>query len=418
MAEAIRVLHFADVHIGMENYGKTDADSGLSSRVVDFLRRMDEMVDYARDNDVDLVIFAGDAFKTRNPNPTYQREFAWRIQDLAELAPVVMLVGNHDLPPNALKASSIEIYDTLRVPNVFIAHEYDVFDVETKRGRVVIGSAPYPIRSRLMQETDLVGRTIRDTDQLLEETLGRLLVKLADDADALAGDDTPRIMTGHFTVHGAVLGSERNVMLGRDVQVSLSLLADPRWDYVALGHIHKYQNLTPDRDELPDVVYSGSLERIDFGEENDSKGFCWVSLARHQTAYEYVRVLARPMVTLRADCRTEAYPTRTVTKLIRESKLEDAIVRVIIELTPETNASLKDGFLRRELLDAGVFHIAGIKRNIERPERARLGTNPEGLTHEELLERYLISREITPEQRALLNELAREIMAPQSVEGD
>ena len=65
MTEAIRVLHFADVHIGMENYGKTDAETGLSTRVVDFLRRMDEMVEFARVQDVDLILFAGDAFKTR-----------------------------------------------------------------------------------------------------------------------------------------------------------------------------------------------------------------------------------------------------------------------------------------------------------------------------------------------------------------
>ncbi|GAB5494706.1 MAG: exonuclease SbcCD subunit D [Phototrophicaceae bacterium] len=411
MTEPIRVLHFADVHIGMENYGKTDPKSGLSSRVVDFLRRMDEMVEYARDNDVDLVIFAGDAFKTRSPNPTFQREFAWRIQDLAELAPVVMLVGNHDLPPNTLKASSIEIYDTLRVNNVRIAHDFEVFPMETKRGKVIVGTAPYPIRARLMQDLDLTGRTIRDTDKLLEETLGDLLTQLAVDADELAGaDDVPRLLTGHFTVHGATLGSERKVMLGRDVQISLGLLADNRWDYVALGHIHKHQNMTHKRENVPPVVYSGSIERIDFGEELDPKGFCWVTLGRNNTQYEYVRVMARPMVTLRIDCQKEAYPTRAVTKLIRETALEQAIVRIIIKLTPETNASIKDSFLRRELLDAGVFHIAGIVRDIERPDRARLGTNPEGLTHEELLEKYLISREFEPERRAILMEKAEEIM--------
>ncbi len=413
MTDPIRVLHFADVHIGMENYGKTDPKSGLSSRVVDFLRRMDEMVDYARDNDVDLIIFAGDAFKTRSPNPTYQREFAWRIQDLADLAPVIMLVGNHDLPPNTVKASSIEIYDTLRVKNVRIAHDYEVFKIETKRGEVVVGTAPYPIRARLMQDLDLTGRTIRDTDKLLEETLGNLLMKLAEDADELAGDDLPRILTGHFTVHGAALGSERKVMLGRDVQISLGLLADNRWDYVALGHIHKHQNMTHNRENVPPVVYSGSIERIDYGEELDPKGFCWVELSRNETQYDYVRVMARPMVTLRIDCKKEAYPTRAVTKLIRETELKQAIVRIIIQLTPETNASVKDSFLRRELLEAGVFHIAGIIRDIERPERARLGTNPEGLTHEELLEKYLISREIEPDRRDVLMEKAEEIMKPQ-----
>lgn len=117
MTEPIRLLHFADVHIGMENYGRTDPATGLSSRVVDFLRRMDEMVAYARDHEVDLAIFAGDAFKSRSPNPTFQREFAWRIQDLAALCPVVLLVGNHDLPNIDKRASSIEIYETLRVPD-------------------------------------------------------------------------------------------------------------------------------------------------------------------------------------------------------------------------------------------------------------------------------------------------------------
>ena len=102
MTAPIRVLHFADTHIGVENYGRLDNTVGVSSRVVDFLRRMDEMIAYARDHEVDLTIFAGDAFKTRAPNPTFQREFAWRVRELAELAPLVMLVGNHNLPPTVL----------------------------------------------------------------------------------------------------------------------------------------------------------------------------------------------------------------------------------------------------------------------------------------------------------------------------
>jgi len=112
MTESIRVLHFADVHIGMENFGRTNPETGLSSRVHDFLDRLDEMIAYAREHEADLIIFAGDAFRTAAPNPTYQRSFARRVRELSELAPVVMLVGNHDVQPNASKASSIEIYDT------------------------------------------------------------------------------------------------------------------------------------------------------------------------------------------------------------------------------------------------------------------------------------------------------------------
>lgn len=413
MPEAIRVLHFADVHIGMENYGKTDPETGLSSRVVDFLRRMDEMVAFARENDVDLTIFAGDAFKTRTPNPTYQREFAWRIRDLADVAPVVLLVGNHDLSPNALKASSIEIYQTLDVPNVWVADEYETRRIRTRRGEVIVGTMPYPIRARLLQDLDqTTGKTIREIDHGIEETLTQILTGLAEEADEKAGEDPiPRILTGHFTVRGAVLGSERQVMLGRDIQVSLNLLADNRWDYVAMGHIHKHQNLTHGRDDAPPVVYSGSIERIDFGEESDPKGFCWVELERENTRWEYVQVQARKMLTLRTNCTTETNPTQKVLGLIRQHDIQGAVVRLIITVTPETDAILNDGEIRDALRRAGVFHIAGIKRDVQRVDRARLATNPEGMTHEQLLEQYLISREVERERRNILLEAAQEIMA-------
>ena len=64
MTEPIHVLHFSDVHIGMESYGRTDPETGVSTRVRDFLRRMDEMIEYASARDVELTVFAGDAFKS------------------------------------------------------------------------------------------------------------------------------------------------------------------------------------------------------------------------------------------------------------------------------------------------------------------------------------------------------------------
>lgn len=391
MTDPIRVLHFADIHIGMENYGRTDAETGLSSRVRDFLRRMDEMIDYAKTNDVDLTIFAGDAFKTRTPNPTFQREFAWRVRDLIELAPLVMLVGNHDLPPTALKASSIEIYDTLAVPNVWVADNYETKVIETKRGPVVVGTAPYPIRSRILQETETSGLTIAETDRELQRQLMIMIETLAEQADE---HDMPRILTGHFTVDGAAWGSERGIMLGRDVQVMPSVLADPRWDYVALGHIHKHQNLTANREGAPPVVYSGSMERIDFGEEKDKKGFCWVELQRGKADWHFEQVKARPFKTLKADLRESEDPTQEVLDLIDEEYLDGAVVRIILELSPETEARLNEGIVRDALRQAGVSYIAAIRKEVEQLARARLGGNPEGLTDAELLERYLISRQM------------------------
>ena len=409
MTESIRVLHFADTHIGMENYGKTDPETGLSTRVVDFLRRIEEMIDYARVNDVDLVIFAGDAFKTRSPNPTYQREFAHRIRDLAQLAPVVLLIGNHDLPLTQMKASSVEIYDVLDVPNVRVSAEYEVWLQETKRGQVVIGTAPYPLRSRILEHTKTTGMTIAETDTILQQQLVDILDDMAEEADVIAGEfdeDIPRLLTGHFTVGGAVVGSERSIMLGRDVAVPKITLADSRWDYVALGHIHKHQNLTADRDDAPPIVYSGSIERIDFGEEGDPKGFCWVDLARHETEWAFIKVNARPFVTLKADLREEEFPTRATVQMIEQHNLQNAVVRILLTLSPESESKFRENYVREALRRAEVFYVATIRKEVDQPERARLGANPEGLTHQELLERYLLSKEIPLERRNELLEVA------------
>lgn len=417
MTDPIRVLHFADTHIGMENYGRTDAKSGLSTRVLDFLHRMDDMIAYAREGDVDLVIFAGDAFKTRTPNPTFQREFAWRVRELTELAPVVLLVGNHDLPPTILKASSIEIYDTLAVPNVWVASEYTVRPVQTKRGTVIVGAAPYPIRARLLQELSHLGQTIAQTDLLVQGKLGEILEELASEAEALSAEhhDAPRLLTAHFTVGGAVLGSERQIMLGRDVQVALASLADPRWDYVALGHIHKHQNLTLKRKDVPAVVYSGSIERIDFGEAGDPKGFCWVELERggknNKTAWKFVELASRPFITLESDLRKSDNPTKKVLDLIARHDLREAVVRVKLALTPEVETRLNEGAIREALRSAGVHYLAAIQKEIDQPARARLGGSPEGMTPLQLLERYLLSREVSLERRGELLEKASDLLS-------
>lgn len=413
MSDPIRVLHFADVHIGMENYGRPDERTGVNRRVVDFLHRMDEMVAYARDHDVDLCIFAGDAFKTRTPDPTYQREFAWRIRDLAELAPVVMLVGNHDLPPVVSKASSIDIYDTLAVPNVWVANDYEVRRMATKRGDVIVGTAPYPIKARLIKDTS-TRVSVREMDDLMTRQLATLLDDMAGQADILAGEESiPRLLTGHFSVNGATVSSERTVMLGRDLMVSPGTLGDPRWDYVALGHIHKHQNLTPKGAYGPPIVYSGSLERIDFGEAYDPKGFCWIELQRDLTQWQFVPVKTRPMVELNIDARNISdTPNHFVSRHIQQQKgaLADSIVKVKIQLTPETSAQLSDIPIRDELVKCGVFHIAAIQRDVERRDRPRLQISPEGMTHEQLLQHYLQHSIPDADRRERLMDLGRDLM--------
>ena len=369
----IRLLHIADIHIGMENYGRTDPQTGLNQRVMDFLRRLTDAVDYALDHEIDVVIFAGDAYKTRDPNPTYQREFARRMKRIADAGiPVVMLVGNHDLPAVAQKATSISIFNTLDVPNTFVGDREKLWQITCRRGQPLqVATVPYPLKSRLLADEALRGQSIDETDALHAADPGGQYPRAGRRGAPAA--DVPAVLTGHFSVQEASQGSERNIMIGRDVAVPRGVLADPAWDYVALGHIHKHQSLNGDAH--PPVIYSGSIERIDFGEEREPKGWVVATVQRGRTDWQFhthYNRPARPFVTIAVDVREEeGDPTPAVLAAIAGHDLTDAVVRVSLRLRAEQETLLQE----REVLRAlqGAYYIAGIGKDMERAERQRLG---------------------------------------------
>ena len=107
-------MHFGDVHFGVENYGRFDPQTGLPSRLVDFRQALLQAIQIALDAGVELAVFAGDAYKTRDPNQTHQREFAQCLSKLTGAGvPVVLLAGNHDIPNTKGRANAIEIFGAL-----------------------------------------------------------------------------------------------------------------------------------------------------------------------------------------------------------------------------------------------------------------------------------------------------------------
>ena len=266
----MRFLHFSDLHIGVENYGRPDPETGLSTRLGDFLDSLDEVVDCAINENVDLVLLAGDAYKGRDPSQTHQREFAKRLSTLSNAGvPTFILVGNHDLPNAVSRATAVEIFRTLQVPNLYIGDTLQNYLVPTPSGPIQILAVPWPRRGGLLSRDESRGLTIEEIRQELEN---RLTIAIQDRLSQL-NPDIPAILTGHLTVNGATVGTERSMMLGQDHILLASTLHQPQLEYVALGHIHKHQIL---RDDPPMIVYSGSLQRVDFTEELDEKGFCLI----------------------------------------------------------------------------------------------------------------------------------------------
>ncbi|MFQ5861108.1 MAG: exonuclease SbcCD subunit D [Dehalococcoidia bacterium] len=406
----MRILHFADLHIGVENYGRVDPDTGLSTRLLDFLQSLDALVDYALENTVDLVLFCGDAYRSRDPSQTNQRELARRLLRLtAGGVPVFLLVGNHDLPHAVSRATAVEIYRTLEVPGVYVGDRLETQRIETRSGPLQVVALPWIRRSAFLarEETHSTspegtrGMTLDQVNQAIQERLARLLAEEAERLDP----DLPAVLAGHVTISSATTGTEQSMTLVRDHILLPSVVANPAFDYVALGHVHKHQVLH----QNPLVVYPGSLQRVDFSEENDTKGFCVVDLdpskprGQRLADFRFQESWARPFVTIEAIIQPgDPDPTATVLKAIARKFVDEAVVRLRIQVPAGLEGHIRDEEVRAALQRA--HYVAAIYKDVERERRLRLPPEAvEGLTPRQVLQRYLEqSRETPPERRETL----------------
>lgn len=401
----IRVLHFADLHLGVENYGRLDPRTGLSTRLGDFLRALDTLVEYALENDIHLVLFAGDAYKGRKPSPTLQREFAKRIRQLAEAKILVfLLVGNHDMPRAASRATSVEIFDTLAIRNVWVRDLPGTEIIETKGGPVQVVALPWVNRGWLLSQEEHVGKNLLEIDFLIAEKWERIV----ENEIAHLDQKIPALLVAHGTVFGALYGSERSVILGQEMVIPRSAVTDPVFDYVALGHIHKHQVLN----ENPPVVYAGSMERVDFGEEGEEKGFVVVEIEKGQARWEFIPLQARPFVTISVEAKG-AEPMSQILEALSHFEVKEAIVRVLISTTAEAAPLIKDKEVRKGLGEA--FLVATISKDVEQALRLRLGGRwVEEMPPQEVLERYLEAKRVPPERTKVLLAHARKIIEEES----
>src|SRR6185437_41578 len=144
----IRFIHTADIHFGMENYGRLDFSTGIHSRLLDFQKAVMTIVERAIEEDVDFFLFSGDAYKTHHPSPTHQRLLLSCFLKLYKAGiPVVIIVGNHDNPLSFGKAHALEIFGQLPLDGFYVIAQPRTFVVTTKSGPVQIVGIPWPTRS-------------------------------------------------------------------------------------------------------------------------------------------------------------------------------------------------------------------------------------------------------------------------------
>ena len=412
----LKILHFADAHIDRANFGRHDPQTGLPVRVMDFLKSLDEIVDTAIAERVDLVLFAGDAYKDRNPAPTFQREWGRRLMRLSRAGiPTFLLVGNHDLSPAMGRAHALESFDTLEVPHIHVLDRPCFLRPDELEGLPLqLIALPWIFRSGLMAVLD---EETGETAQLYEKLGGRL-IELVQLWLGEAEPSLPVVLTAHCSVQGAVYGGERMVMLGNDLVLPGSLVKDPRLDYVALGHIHKQQDLN--EGVHPPVVYPGSIERVDFGEAQDDKYFVIAHVERGQTRVEWRKLEnIRPFI----DRFVRLQNDEEVTDQLREAlpapdRLTGAVVRLVIEYPRDWETSIDEAALREYAGESFEFQL--VKRpqmdaRVRLPDDQTIGS----LSPLELLDLYWRASHVEDASSLTeLNQLAAQVIREVHGEGN
>jgi len=381
----IKVLHLSDIHIGGGfSHGKINPQTGLNTRLEDFIKTLSLCIDQAIAQPVDLVIFGGDAFPDATPPPFVQEAFARQFRRLADVnIPTVLLVGNHDQHSQGSGGASLCIYRTLAVPGFIVGDTIKTHRITTHNGDIQVITLPWLTRSILLTRPETEGLSLAQINELLIKRLEPVLEGEIRQLDP----HLPTILLGHLMADRANLGAERFLAVGKGFTVPISLLIRPEFDYVALGHIHKHQNLNPSNN--PPIIYPGSIERVDFSEEKEAKGYVLVEVDKGQANWQFVPLPARSFCTIEVDVSESENPEATIFKALQKHSIQDAVVRLIYKIRSEQLELVSNTKLQEILKIAHSYNIrTELVSQLSRPRLPELGVGNQ-LDPLEALKAYL-----------------------------
>ena len=324
----MKILHCSDLHLGISLGSRTN-EQGINLRVCDFLNTFDKVIDYAIQEKVDLFMLLGDIFKNCIPSNLLQREFAKRVKRLSDAGILsFILIGNHDRPGVVHNAHSLELYRELQIPNVIISDVPGVYTLNRNDKKLGILSLPYFFKDSFARYEKLINKFEKQELDF-------------------------KIIASHCMVQGSQMSND---YVCNEAEVHLDFF-NRKVDYVGLGDIHKYQVLS----DNPPVVYSGSLERNNFG-ETDEKGFVMIELDKNKKAsFKFIPLMTREYISI--SCVSEVQ----FNSFGKES-IKDKIIRIaLLDNFDVDEDKLKDAFyyeiVRVPAVHADVVISATVSQN-------------------------------------------------------
>ena len=403
----VKILHLSDIHLGSGfSHGKINPETGINTRLEDFVNSLRICIARAIAEPVDLVLFGGDAFPDSTPAPYVHEAFASQFRRLADAnIPAILLVGNHDQHSQGNGGASLSIYRTLVVPGFIVGDTIATHHVETKNGTIQVVTLPWLNRSTLLTRPETEGLALSEVNEMLIQKLQPVL-----EAEIRRLDpDLPTVLLGHLMADRASLGAEKFLAVGKGFTIPMSMLVRAEFDYVALGHVHKHQNLNPSND--PPVVYPGSIERVDFGEEKEDKGYVFLEINAGKADWEFCTLPARPFITIETDVSQEEDPLQAVLDAIAKHEIEDKVVRLIYKLRSEQLDLINTSAVDRALQTAHSHSIRPeLVSQLARPRLPELGVG-NTLNPIEALTAYLDNREDSKDIQKELIEAAEGLLS-------
>jgi exonuclease SbcD len=398
----LKFIHTADIHFGMENYGRIDVKSGIHSRLLDFQKAFNFCIDQAIAHNVDFFLFSGDAYKTAHPSPTQQKLlFNCLMRLFKAKIPVVIVVGNHDNPLSFGKANSLDIFQDLPLEGFHVIAKPTILPLKTKSGLINIVGIPWPTRNTIIMNNQHLYKTGLEITKYISDSVAALISNYAQKLDP----EIPAVLAGHLTVDSGIFsGSEKRAIYGSDPTFMPSQLAIAPFDYVALGHLHRYQNLNPNG--YPAIIYSGSIERVDFGERKEDKGFCLVTIEKKgKTYHEFIKTPTRPFIQLEVYLQPGLDQTEQILAELEKYEIADAVIKIIYHIPAGKKDAVDSKAIERACSQAMyLVGIIPIRKPDTRDRRASMKVDMDLPT---LLGTYFLSK---PELKDKKDELIEKAM--------
>ena len=318
----MRIVHLADTHLGYRQFaGKLDPLRGLNQREADVYQSWHRAVDIAIERRPDLVLHAGDLFDSARPAP---RPIAEALDGFRKLRdaniPTVVIAGNHSTPRFRSAGS--------------------VFEIVERFGIEAVWSEPRTIRVG-----DLAIHAIPNEPDV--KKLLSVIAELRPDGKANANI---------LLLHVGLEGVRQDYGEVNEVELDPGVLAKVEYDYIALGHLHRFQAVQLN------AIYPGSLERLDFGDVDGDKAVLEVDLAIGAGRDGFVRrhpVSARPMIDLSLACEGlgASEVLAELENAVADKDLDGAIIRARLESIARGVYHSLDFAAIDELFESALHHL-------------------------------------------------------------